>query len=761
MVFQEKATIKAILILACAAGGLLSEVPASAAAETSDNRLPETLGHEGPHVAASRSWTIPDIVEVTRITGIAIQGQTRTVAFILKQPSIARGEDRYALYLLTADKLGSAHKVLDANYLADLQWRPGTTDWTFRGDLGEGVQLYEMDSAGHTRGLVVNPQLARVGGSDGQVGSCCDWPRMTGVLSYQWSPDGSALWYSKLMVLSVEQRQAFDENGVIYKESKMSPPTDILGPPAALTVELHLFTPDSGKDRTLAAVPGDRPTAQVALQKEEGMIGWTDSRHIAYRLFATGEDGERSATHWLVDTDTGQTQPESGRTYMDAWSALSTADGDLVVRRDGASQKLIALARDGAIAKDYGAVDYTRLGAGYWHDERSGRFILEVHYPDHDGLAAVPGSPGAAPLKKLDDELTNCAFNTDVSFGVCSRETLTLAPELVGITPGTGRLVALARPNARYDEINPLRTVGAQWTNRFGAINHGYITYPRDFRAGHKYPVMLVTHSGDALNRFAYDGFQWEYPIQLFAERGYFVLSVNEARVKDAAVLNASATGATNVPVSKMQFEIGYNAIASMEAAAQSLIDEGLADPAQVGIAGYSRGGIVSTLTMSHSKLFRAGANGDTSFYSAGTFWANAQVRALYKGLFGGSPFDRKSYENYLSFSPSARADHFAGPLLQQFTAESAIFGLELDQMLKDANVPAELAFYRDETHIPYHPRRRASAMQLSFDWFDYWLLSRRNPDPSKSEQYQRWDAMAARWRASGKASAAASPKGY
>jgi acetyl esterase/lipase len=71
-----------------------------------------------------------------------------------------------------------------------------------------------------------------------------------------------------------------------------------------------------------------------------------------------------------------------------------------------------------------------------------------------------------------------------------------------------------------------------------------------------------------------------------------------------------------------------------------------------------------------------------------------------------------------------------------------------MNQALRDAKVPAELVYYRDETHLFHQPHHRAWAEQLRLDWFDYWLLGRRNPDPSKVEQYERWDAMAKRWHA-------------
>jgi dipeptidyl aminopeptidase/acylaminoacyl peptidase len=719
------------------------------AAGASDDVLPATFATPSGQAKMhpTRPWTIPDLVEVSRITAIAIQGQSKAVCFIVKQPSIINGNDRYGIYLINADRREPARKLLEADYLSDLQWRPGSSVWTFRGDVGEGVQLYRIDASGRIGPVVTNLQTARVGGDDGLVASVSDGARAVGILAYGWSPGGTYLWYSRLRLRSSRERENFENGGVFYRDSRMYPP-DFTGEPAAIAVELHLFTPDSGEDQIVGSAPGDRPAAQSTFQRQS--TGWTDNQHISYSLIADLENGRRTSSRWIVDVTTGKVDEATTQDFIENLDGISTPEGRLVVRNEGSDRHLVSLSKTGVISRDFGPVKYTHIGngLGYWLDQKTNRFLFGAYYPDHDGLTGLPGLSVGAPLQKIIDDLSSCDFTPDLSVAICSRESLHLAPELVAVSPITGKLSVLARPNARYDQVKPLRIVYSRWTNRFGNTNDGYITYPRDYKKGLKYPALVVTHGWDARNQFGSDGFQWEYPIQLFAERGYFVLSVNEP-VRDVAASNAYTTGGTDVDVSRMQFAAGYNVIASMEAAVGALIDQGLVDSTQVGIAGYSEGGIITTLTISHSQLFRAGANGDTSFYSAGTYWDGAMVRALYKGLFGGSPFDPKVYENYRAFSPSARAEHFAGPLLQQFTAVSAPYGVELDQLLEDAHVPHELVFYRDETHLLHNPRRRASAMQLNLDWFDYWLIGRRDPDPKETEQYRRWDRMAAQWRAS------------
>jgi dipeptidyl aminopeptidase/acylaminoacyl peptidase len=296
----------------------------------------------------------------------------------------------------------------------------------------------------------------------------------------------------------------------------------------------------------------------------------------------------------------------------------------------------------------------------------------------------------------------------------------------------------LARPNARYDAIVPLRSESASWTNKFGATRNGYITYPRDHRPGQRHATVVITHASDARNLFAYDGFQWAFPLQVLAERGYLVLSVNE-RPADPQVSEAYASHRAKTSVERMQRGQGLEAVATMEAAVQSVVDRGVADPRRVGIAGYSRGGIVTTLTLSQSRMFKAGINADTGFFSAGGFWRSATVRELYRTLFGGPPLDPRFSDHYRAFSPSARADKFAGPLLQFFTGTNGQAGVELDQALKEAGVPTQLIVYPGETHVLHRPRTIESAMQCSLDWFDFWLNAREDPAASRIVQYERW----------------------
>lgn len=691
--------------------GALLTLKASWAGATAAPTLPNKLGAAYGGPAPARAWTKADIIEVTRITSVAISADGARYAFILKQPSIALDENRYGLYVGRLG--GGAQKVAESAFLADLQARPGRPTWNVRGDFGQGVQVYDVDNHGRRRARVIHRPLSRAGGADSLAPSASEPARLTGVLAYGWNEAGDALWYAALRPRSLAAQQAWRGQGLTYVDSQTTT-TDFYAEPPAQAVELRLRHVTSGQDILVAEASGDRTSASTAFQG--GRVDWRGGALI-YRLEGLSPAGKPTQGLWRYDPTTRQVRPLPAQAAIGALASAPTAHGDLrLVRRDGGGHDLIEVTTAGT--SNLGAVAYSALGGslGVWRT--ADQALYGVRLPDRFGLAAYPAP---TPLQALSDSLQTCAFDADLRVGVCNRESLTRAPELVSVSPRTGAVRVLVRPNARYDAIKPLRSEPATWTNRLGSTNQGYVTYPRDYQAGRRYPAIVISHASDAKNLFAADTFQWAFPLQVLAERGFVVLSVNET-TKDLAVSDAYGAASSDVDPARMQAGMGLDAVATMEAAVADGVARGLVDPTRVGIAGYSRGGIVTTLALSQSKVFAAGVNADTAFFSAGGFFRGGMVRELYRGLFGGSPLDAKYAPAYRAFSPSARPDQFSGPLLQMFTGRAAATALELDQALREAKIPTKLIVYPGETHILHRPRTILAAMEASLAWFEQWL---------------------------------------
>jgi len=729
----------AVWILALTSTNLL------AATSTADRLPPEFSDVPAPQITGgSQRWNARDIVEFRDITEVAINEATHEVGFVVRQAFIDSNEVRYALYVV--DPAGHpAHKLLETAFIADLSWHPNSTRWTARADLGIAVQLYDIDEQGGTYPLIVNRDTTSFGGYEGVRGDPLDYTRQIGVLCYQWSQDGNRLWHARFRSRSAADRQAILDHGVTFDESKLSynfanPQLELLG------TEVHLFDTAQHADQLLLFVPdNDWADAAGAGQKLDMAYWDPDERHIQYILDSRKENGERAMAFWSVDPATGAVQRVFGKSSNDVWSTVRSPDGNgyiTVALKDGV-RHLQQLGATGEVVQDYGDTNGARIirGLGRWAGSQGGPIVFGVWHNEREGLMTIPRAVGEV-LENVQDNLSDCAFSRDLSLGVCVRQTVTLPPELVSVSLKNGIGKVLVRPNASYDELAKLRVEPIVWKNKYGSTSNGYVTYPPDYDAQRKYPTLVVTHGHDAKNKFAYNGFQWDYPIQVFAQRGYIVLSVNEPEVtaKTQAALNAWANMSTDIEAGRMQFLVAYDAVASMEAAVQWAVDKGLTDPARVGIAGYSRGSHIVKFAMTQSTTFKAGSAGDANWFTAGGYYlGDASTRNFYTAIFGGSPYDEKALENYRKLSPSFRAREFSGPLLQQFAAPSVFTGLEINAILTEAHIPTELVYYVHESHLFHEPRHRAAAMELNLDWFDYWLNGRENPDPVKAEQYQRW----------------------
>jgi dipeptidyl aminopeptidase/acylaminoacyl peptidase len=602
---------------------------------------------------------------------------------------------------------------------------------------------------GGTRVLIANPQTVVIGGSGGLQSSPIEAPRETGVLSYEWAPNGTTFWYSNIRIRSPTEQQRLQDQGLIYDDTTMAGVTEreVDRSVILLGTELHVVDASTGSDHVVAFAPADPGGDFDVFRRNIGSTAWVDSEHIQYWLSGTVSGVEKYSLQ-RIDIANDRTIHFPTESVEQIYFSVPTKEGFLTVQTSGSNHRLVNFDQYGRVVNDYGLVNFERIGGGRnaWMRSSPRKLILSMEFSDHDGLTVLGPGAKAGELTKLDDHLSACGFNSDLSFGACSRENMILAPELISIVPATGEIGVLARPNSRYDAIPPLRTVPTVWKNKYNFQSDGYVTYPRGYVPGTLHPALVVTHSWDAKNRFVYGGFQWEYPIQVFAERGYFVLSVNEPR-KPRDIPMPGQDGASQIGIAQQQFYEGFNPLATMEAAALAAVTNGWVDSAEIGIAGFSRGSTISRFVMSRSKLFAAAASGDATWWDAGNFWEGAEYsRTLYGTLFGGSPFDSGAYANYLEFSASARAREFSGPLLQQFTVTAARNAVEMDQLLRHAGVPTELRFFPAEAHLFWQPRHRASAMEQNLDWFDYWLLKKKSTDPQKKDQYDRWDQMAAKW---------------
>jgi dipeptidyl aminopeptidase/acylaminoacyl peptidase len=694
---------------------------------------PHAVGGEAKHV-----WTLGDQLAVPEVRALAIAADGKSAAYVVRVAD--RESDRTVAILRLVDLAnGATRELLRAAWIDQLRRVPGTADWSARIDKGDGVQLYRIGENGAASPLVTHPATAIFGDSEGAVfPGYGHAPLATGVRAHSWSPDGQRLFYVVVDAAPKSKAVRYDSEVTAERARRRSP--------GQATASIYLREPD-GTDILL----GTRPQSDLTTFFDRNHVRW-ERDEVQYDLMEVGADGQQKVVTmaWrFAERKARLLDPKAERVY---WLLPGPGGGRLSSQGNGEVRELVETLPDGK-TRSYGrfpfAVGDGRAVGGFRSIDGS-RAIAGTRTIENPrfGLAVVEQS-GVRTIGG-EQSLSHCDFVPSLSRGACIAQGQTEPPAVVTVDVANGKIRRVASASQAHDAIDPLKIEPRTWVNRHGYRATGYVVWPRGYEKGRRYPAILVTHGTDADDRFANRENQWEYPVQLFAERGYVVLLVNDPSSRQNAEIRAAYDAWINetkdLPPETLRQLIWLNGVASYEDAVKELVDAGVADPSRVGIAGYSRGSQMVNVTMTNSHMFRAASSGDGGYLEPAFY---ADVAGSYDAVFGGPPTDPAALAHYRRLSPSLRAGEVCGAILQQVAAPY-IPSIDFHTALRKAGVPAQLSLYpgedaaSDETHIFHIPSNRIGAMLENIAWFDYWLLGKRDPGSPFADRYALWDKMGA-----------------
>jgi dipeptidyl aminopeptidase/acylaminoacyl peptidase len=219
-----------------------------------------------------------------------------------------------------------------------------------------------------------------------------------------------------------------------------------------------------------------------------------------------------------------------------------------------------------------------------------------------------------------------------------------------------------------------------------GTEIHGLLTRPVGYVAGRRYPTLVRLHGGPT----AQDAHSFTFERQIFAANGYVVVNVNYR--------GSSGRGA------KFQEAIladwGNLEVQDVLAATDYLVAQGIADPAHLGIGGWSYGGVLTDYVIASDTRFKAAISGAGSANHI-SLYGHDQYTFLYDNEFG-PPW--KNLDLWIRYSyPFFKADRITTPTLflgGQNDFNVPILGSEqLYQALKTLNVPTQLVVYPGQNH--------------------------------------------------------------
>jgi dipeptidyl aminopeptidase/acylaminoacyl peptidase len=255
------------------------------------------------------------------------------------------------------------------------------------------------------------------------------------------------------------------------------------------------------------------------------------------------------------------------------------------------------------------------------------------------------------------------------------------------------------------------KSVSLHWTTDIGTVQ-GWLTYPKDFDASKKYPLVVRVHGGPSWAVQPYWPTRWDYAMAL-PSQGYFVLQPNPR----GSYGQGEKFTAANVK------DFGYGDFRDILAGVDEAIKVAPVNPARLGIAGWSYGGYMSMWGVTQTNRFRAAVSG-AGLANWQSYYGENKIDQWMIPFMGATVYDDP--ELYAKMSPITFIKKVTTPTLV-IVGDSdgecpAPQSYEFWHALKTLGVPTELVIYPHEGHHFANPAHSRDVIERSVEWFDQYI---------------------------------------
>jgi dipeptidyl aminopeptidase/acylaminoacyl peptidase len=274
--------------------------------------------------------------------------------------------------------------------------------------------------------------------------------------------------------------------------------------------------------------------------------------------------------------------------------------------------------------------------------------------------------------------------------------------------------VKISRANADIPKMPIGKTEVVKWKSADGKEVEGLLTYPVNYQAGQKVPLLLNVHGGPTgVFQQTFIGGRGVYPLAAFASRGYAILRPNprgsSGYGKDFRYANQKDWGGADFQ--------------DLMSGVDKVIEMGVADENRLGVMGWSYGGFMTSWIVTQTKRFKAASAG-APVTNLMSFNGTADIPSFVPDYFGGQAWE--NMEIYQKHSPMFNVKGATTPtLIQHGEADIRVpisQGYEFYNALKAQNVPVRMIVLPRQPHGPNEPKMQIAAMQSNLDWFEKYL---------------------------------------
>ncbi|MDV3257823.1 MAG: Atxe2 family lasso peptide isopeptidase, partial [Sphingomonas sp.] len=189
----------------------------------------------------------------------------------------------------------------------------------------------------------------------------------------------------------------------------------------------------------------------------------------------------------------------------------------------------------------------------------------------------IPARKEARQIYITDDVLASCTPAGKAL--ACLRESSLQPRRLELLDPTTGKRQTIFDPNPEFARLTLGSVRRLRWRNSFGVETVGDLVLPVGYRSGQQYPLIVVQYD---TRGFLRGGTGDEYPVQVFANRGYAVLSFS--RPEAIGDIRGSKDFTEARRQNLKAFADRRNVHSSLERGIQLAIELGIVDPKRIGI---------------------------------------------------------------------------------------------------------------------------------------------------------------------------------
>ena len=254
-------------------------------------------------------------------------------------------------------------------------------------------------------------------------------------------------------------------------------------------------------------------------------------------------------------------------------------------------------------------------------------------------------------------------------------------------------------------------TEGVSFKGKDGTDVHGLLTTPVGYVAGTKVPLLLRIHGGPN----SQDAHSFSSERQFFANNGYAVLNINYRGSAGRGQKFSRAIWA----------DWGNHEVRDLLAGVDHVVRTGVADPARLGVGGWSYGGILTDYLIATDTRFKAATSGAGTAFTV-AFYGTDQYITQYDNEIG-PPWDPKAWETYQKLSyPFLHAYRIKTPTLflgGERDMNVPIQGSEqMYQALRTLGVETQLVIYPNENHGISRPSYQRDRLERYLAWYDKFL---------------------------------------